>query len=174
MKINSDISKDFFSLFDEARGIALRRKKILKNKSSKCLTYMQRKLLILAIMFVVSLFFLILCCWNMNMILISWIVALVAVVYLIHAIATIALVYFYRKDQDFKNTITIDKHGITDESYFGIKMTFRWEKITGVVIGKRTVTILTDMPIYFYFDISSKDDIIKAIEKYGDSKKIIK
>ena len=165
MKINSDISKDFFSLFDEARGIALRRKKILKNKSSKCLTYMQRKLLILSIMFVVSLFFLILCCW---------IVALVAVVYLIHAITTIALVYFYRKDQDFKNTITIDKHGITDESYFGIKMTFRWEKITGVVIGKRTVTILTDMPIYFYFDISSKDDIIKAIEKYGDSKKIIK
>src|SRR5699024_3605448 len=98
---------------------------MLKNKSSKCLTYMQRKLLILAIMFVISLFFLILCCWNMNMILISWIVALVAVVYLIHAITTIALVYFYRKDQDFKNTITIDKHGITDESYFGIQMTFR-------------------------------------------------
>ena len=32
MKIETDISKKFFSFFYEARGIALHKKKILKNK----------------------------------------------------------------------------------------------------------------------------------------------
>ena len=73
----------------------------------------------------------------------------------------------------FSNTILIDKNGITDESYYGIKMIFNWSKIKGVVIGKRAITILTDTHIYFYFDISKKSEVIKAIEKYGNSDLII-
>ena len=45
-------------------------------------------------------------------------------------------------------------------------MIFSWDKIKGFVVGKYTVTILTDTPIYFYFNISKKDEILKAIEKY--------
>lgn len=68
----------------------------------------------------------------------------------------------------------IDENGITDESYYGIKMILKWEKITGVVIGKHTITILTDTPVYFYFDIAKKEDVIKAIDKYGNKDLIIK
>ena len=39
MKIETDISKKFFSRFDEARGIALHKKSILKNKNPKTLSY---------------------------------------------------------------------------------------------------------------------------------------
>ena len=52
-------------------------------------------------------------------------------------------------------------------------MIFSFDKIKCIVVGKYTVTILTDTPVYFYFDISKKEDIIEAIEKYGDKDKII-
>ena len=56
----------------------------------------------------------------------------------------------------------------------GIKMTFNWDKVLGVVIGKYTVTILTDTPCYFYFKIDDKRKIIKVLEKYGEEDKIIR
>lgn len=35
LKIDTNISKNYFSCFDEARGIALHKKKVLKNKKIK-------------------------------------------------------------------------------------------------------------------------------------------
>lgn len=99
---------------------------------------------------------------------------LISFIYLTYTIIDIIEIYNIRKKQQFSNMILIDKDGITDESYYGIKMMFKWEKITGIVIGKHTVTVLTDTPVYFYFEISKKDDIIKAVEEYGNKNLIIK
>ena len=83
------------------------------------------------------------------------------------------IIYQVRKKEHFTNVVKIDKNGITDESYYGIKMVFSWDKISALVVGKHTVTVLTDSPIYFYFNISEKDEVLKAIDKYEEKDKLV-
>lgn len=174
MKIDTSISKNYFTLFDESRGVAIHKKSILKRRKSNTLSYLQGKLIVFILLFILDIFFAFLCRFNCYMVCFTCLTYLITLVYLFCTVINIIGIYKFRKKQQFSNTILIDKNGITDESYFGIKMIFRWEKITGVVIGKYTVTILTDTPIYFYFDISKKKEVIKAVEKYGNKDLIIK
>lgn len=134
---------------------------------------MQERLVIFIILYIISLLSSLLCCYGCNIIFFSCLIYLISIIYLIITFCKVISIYNFRKKRNFKNSIVIDKNGITDESYHGIKMIFEWEKIIGVVISKYTVTILTDTPVYFYFNISKKDDVISAIEKYGDKEKII-
>ena len=166
MKIETDISNDFFHCFDEARGVAQHKAKILQTKSARPLSYLQGKIVTVCILLLMSAVLLFLGCINIRFITASWLIIILAIIYLLHALATIIVIHNIRKKQNFKNSIIIDKNGITDESYYGIKMIFSWDKIKGFIVGKYTVTILTDTPIYFYFNISKKDEILKAIEKY--------
>ena len=134
---------------------------------------MQERLVIFIILYIISLLSSLLCCNGCNIIFFSCLIYLISIIYLIITFCNVISIYNFRKKHNFKNSIVIDKNGITDESYHGIKMIFKWEKIIGIVISKYTVTILTDTPVYFYFNISKKDDVISAIEKYGDKEKII-
>ena len=173
MKIETNISKNYFARFDEARGVALHKKSVLKNRKSKTLSYTQSRLIVFIILFILSILSCFLPYFNLCLFILPWLMFLITFLYLIYIIIDITSVYIFRKRMQFSNTILIDKNGITDESYYGIKMIFNWSKIKGVVIGKRAITILTDTPIYFYFDISKKAEVIKAIEKYGNSDLII-
>ena len=174
MKIETDISKKFFSRFDEARGIALHKKSVLKNKNPKTLSYTKGSLLIIILLFILSIVFALFCRFNWRLFFLPCLTYLIAIIYLIYVVSIIIETYNFRKKLQFKNTIIIDENGITDKSYKKIKMIFSWNKIKGIVIGKYTITVLTDTPVYFYFDISKKDDVIKAIEKYGKKNLIIK
>ena len=173
MKIDTNISKSFFSCFDEARGVALNKRKILKNKKSKTFSFMQGKLITFIILLILSILLYLFSCFDYCLIMFSYITYIVAYVYIIHALISLICIYSFRKKRQFKNTIVINKEGIIDESFYGIKMIFSFDKIKGIVIGKRSITILTDTPVYFYFAISKKDEVINAIEKYGDKDKII-
>lgn len=173
MKINSNISKNFMGCFDEARGFAMHKSKIIKSKKNNCLSYMQNKLIIYMTLIIISSILILSSCYDCNLLIIALLLFHGANIYLIITIISIISMYHFRKKNNFKNTIIIDKDGIIDESYYGIKMIFKWNKIIGIIIGKHTVTILTDTPCYFYFPISEKDNIIKAIDKYGDKSKII-
>lgn len=173
MKIETDIKDNFFAHFDEARGIAIHKSKIIKKRKVKCLSYMQGQVLTVIFLLVAAILLSMLCC-KINYIFIPvCILLLSAFLYLIYIILTIVGIYIFRIKQNFKNTITLNKEGITDKSFYGIKILFDWSKITAVVVGKYTVTILTDTPVYFYFDISKKDKILNAIKKYDDIKKVI-
>lgn len=174
MKIDTNISNNYFSCFDEARGVAIHKKSVLKNRKSKMLSYTQGKIIGFVLLFLLSLLFAFLCTLNCHMVWLLLLLYLITIIYLTQAVINIVGIYSFRKKQKFSNTILIDENGITDESYYGIKMIFKWEKITGVVIGKHTITILTDTPVYFYFDIAKKEDVIKAVEKYGNKDLIIK
>ena len=173
MKIDTSISKNYFGLFDEARGIAIYKKSVLKNRKSKTLSYTQGKIIGFVLLFLLSLLFAFLCTFNCHMVWLPLLSYLITIIYLAHAVINTIGIYSFRKKQKFSNTILIDENGITDESYYGIKMIFKWKKIIGVVIGKHTITILTDTPVYFYFDIAKKEDVIKAIDKYGNKDLII-
>lgn len=134
---------------------------------------MQERLVIFIILYIISLLSSLLCCYGCNIIFFSCLIYLISIIYLIITFCKVISINNFRKKHNFKNSIVIDKNGITDKSYHGIKMIFKWEKIIGVVISKYTVTILTDTPVYFYFNISKKDDVISAIEKYGYKEKMI-
>ena len=100
-------------------------------------------------------------------------ISLVALVYLIVTIGSFVSNYYFRKKRNFSNKVIIDKTGLTDESFYNIKMIFKWDKILAIVVGQETVTFLTDTPVYFYFNISEKEKIMKAIKKYGHLDKVI-
>ena len=59
----------------------------------------------------------------------------------------------------------IDDNGITNDSFQNIKMIFSWDKIKMMIVKKYSITILTDTSCYFFFDISKKDEIEKALFK---------
>lgn len=173
MKVSTNMSKNFFSCFDESKGISLQKQKLLKSNSYRFCSYMRKKLLILIFLFLLATILLLFSCCYMPIILLSWIISFIGLGYFIYFLTTVMTSYHYRKNQQFQNTILIDKNGITDESYYGIKMIFSWNKILGIVVGKRTIVILTDTPVYFYFDLSKKDEILTSVHKYGDEIKII-
>lgn len=173
MKIDTNFLTNFFTCFDEARGIAIHKRKVLKDKSSKTLSFMQSKLINFIILMVLSILINLLSCFDYCLVILSYITYIVAYTYIIQALISLICIYNFKKKRQFKNTIVINKEGIIDESFYGIKMIFSFDKIKGIVVGKRSITILTDTPVYFYFDISKKDEVINAIEKYGDKDKII-
>lgn len=171
MKINCDISKQYFPCYDEAKGVALKKKQILKNKNAKVLSYMQQVLLKFFLIAILNFFFAILLgdsyypCFILILILDDIFV-------LFHFIETIKT-YLIRKNQKFKNTIKLEESGLIDQSYFGIEMKFSWDKIKAVVIKKYSITILTDTPCFFYFDTSKKEKIKEIIKKYSPKTLII-
>ena len=81
--------------------------------------------------------------------------------------------YFCRKNSPVLEAI-IDEEGISNFSYYNIKMVFNWDKIKAVVVKKNSVTVLTDTPLYLYFDKKKENRIIKEIKKYKPEITIIK
>lgn len=173
MKIESDVSKNYFLRFNEARGIVLHQKVVLKEKKSKVLSYIPSKLLMFCLFLVIGILVIYLCQFNFYLFTVGFWIILFGVFYLLAALAAIISSYYFRKNRNFRNTNLIDKVGIYDESFYGIRMLFKWDKIKGVVVGKYSVVILTDTPVYFYFDISKKEDILKCVHKYGKKDLII-
>ena len=173
MKIESDVSKNYFLRFNEARGIALHQKKVLKEKKSKVLSYIPSKLLVFILCLVIGILVIYLCQFNFYLCTVGFWIILFAIFYLFAALATLISSYYFRKNRKFNNINLIDKEGIYDESFYGIRMLFKWDKIKGVVVGKYSVVILTDTPVYFYFDISKKEEILKCVRKYGNKNLII-
>lgn len=170
MKIECNIN-NYFKTHNEARGVVLSKRKILKNKNPKCLNYLTRNIiLIILIAILVVLLFL---TGNNNLRCFGCFLVFLEIISIIFIIICNIRMYTFRKKRNFKSIITIDKEGITDTSFMGIKMIFNWSKIKGVVIKKYSITILTDTPVYFYFDISSKKDILGAIKKYASKDLII-
>lgn len=171
MKIESNVGNNYFKIYSESHGVAINKNKILKAKKSKCLNYFQMILIIFLSILILSILLILLNnCYTLSL---SILFITFNIVFISLSLLQIISTYFYRKSKKFNNSIIIDKEGITDNSFQGIKMVFSWDKIKGVVIKKYSITILTDTRCYFYFDISNKDDIIKSVNKYGSKDLII-
>ena len=173
MIVRTNIYNNFFNCFNEARGIAMHKDSIISSKTNNCLSYIETKLLSFIIMIVFSLVLYVFSYFNCHYIMLSRLLYLFACLYFIATLITILKFYNRYKYQRFESSVIMDRHGITDESYYGIKMIFSWDKITGVVIGKYTITFLTNTPCYFYFSISEKERIMKILSKYKQKQKII-
>ena len=171
MKIECTI-ENYFKTYNEAKGVVLSKKKILKSKSPKCLNYLTRNIIVILLIIVLA----VLIPFTTNICLISliYILILLEVITISLAITNYVTLYLYRKKRNFKSIITLHKEGLTDTSFQGIKMIFSWDKIKGIVIKKYSITILTDTSCFFYLDIRNKKDIEKALDKYASKDLIIK
>lgn len=171
MKIECTI-ENYFKTYNEAKGVVLSKKKILKSKSPKYLNYLTRNIIVILLIIVLA----VLIPFTTNICLISliYILILLEVITISLAITNYVTLYLYRKKRNFKSIITLNKEGLTDTSFQGIKMIFSWDKIKGIVIKKYSITILTDTSCFFYLDIRNKKEIEKALDKYASKALIIK
>lgn len=170
MKIECTIN-NYFKTYNEARGVVLNKKKILRKRNSRCMNYLTRILLTLLFVLLIVIMMSItksLCLYDLGVI-----ILFIELVNIAFTLASNITFYVFRKKRNFTSTIVINEEGLIDTSFQGIKMIFSWDKIKGVVIKKYSITILTDTSCYFYFDIKSKEDILKAVEKYGSKDLII-
>ena len=173
MKISSDISKNFFLIYSEARGFATRKNKIIKKNKINKLGYFSRITLVFIFWWIIG-FILLLKCDSKNCVLPSVILCLDVTFYLLLVVRLFLISIFRKKRLGYKTSITINKKGLIDNSFYNIEMTFGWDLIKAIVVGKYSVVIFTDTPCYFTFDKSELDNILKALEKYEKEVKIIK
>jgi len=164
MKIRSNIKKNFFKCGNESLGVMVNKNYILKTHKNPNYNYSEHVLLITIIILLFAGILSLL--GSKPLLVIALALTLIAFFYLMFNVIFVIKMYCIRRNSKFKNEIEIDGGGIHDKSYFGIEMTFDWSKIKAIVVRKHTVIVITSTPIYFFFDITKKDDLVDAITKY--------
>jgi hypothetical protein len=170
MEIKSNMKKSYLKNYNEAKGIAVNKKRVLKHKTNKVPTYLTSALITITLLSLCTILFSIID--SSKIFKMYFLISLI--IYVSYSIIrTIASIQLKRNQIDLINTITIDEEGITDKSFFKIKINVSWDKITAVVVKKHTVTFITDTQLFFFFDIKDKEDILKLVKKYSKNTLII-
>ena len=170
MEIKSNMKKTYLRNYNEAKGIVVNKKRVLKHKTNKVPTYLTSALITITLLSICTILFSIIDSSNIF----KTIFLVLLITYISYSIIrTIGSILLKNNQIDLINTITIDENGITDKSFFKIKINLSWDKIKAVVVKKYTVTFITDTQLYFFFDIKDKEEILKQVKKYSKETLII-
>ena len=170
MEIKSNMKKTYLRNYNEAKGIVVNKKRVLKHKTNKVPTYLTSALITITLLSICTILFSIIDSSNIF----KTIFLVILITYISYSIIrTIGSILLKKNQIDLINTITIDENGITDKSFFKIKINLSWDKIKAVVVKKYTVTFITDTQLYFFFDIKDKEEILKQVKKYSKETLII-
>ena len=169
LKIKYDLSNNYFKYFNEANGVSIKKKLLLK-KDLKLETATKIFFKYFIILFIISI------------ILITFYVNSNVNIYIIFgkiflfvsflSLYIILLIYIQSKSKQNSQTgeITIDENGISDKSIDNKKISMAWENIELVAVTKNTITILTNFQILFILEKKNKDKIIELIKNYSNVK----
>ena len=170
MEIKSNMKKTYLRNYNEAKGIVVNKKRVLKYKTNKVPTYLTSVLITITLLSICTILFSIIDSSNIF----KTIFLVLLITYISYSIIrTIGSILLKKNQIDLINTITIDENGITDKSFFKIKINLSWDKIKAVVVKKYTVTFITDTQLYFFFDIKDKEEILKQVKKHSKETLII-
>lgn len=170
MEIKSNMKKTYLRNYNEAKGIVVNKKRVLKYKTNKVPTYLTSSLITITLLSICTILFSLIDSSNIF----KTIFLVLLITYISYSIIrTIGSILLKKNQIDLINTITIDENGITDKSFFKIKINLSWDKIKAVVVKKYTVTFITDTQLYFFFDIKDKEEILKQVKKYSKETLII-
>ena len=169
MEIEEKIQEKHFKCYNEALGMAVSKSYILNNKKCSKLGYIEKLSFLSLCLFVLAI--ILIMTSNIYMDYLARFLCLIIGIFIV-MIATRILMYFTRNKKSYKTII--NEEGITDESLYGIKMLFTWDKIKAVVINKHSIVILMDVPIFLYFSSVLEDKIVKSLKKYNKTDLIIK
>ena len=166
MKINSGSPNNLYSCYNEARGVAQNKNYVLRKKKAKTWTFLQTSIINTFLIAIILLCIISYCDLSYWYLLLCFVPIVFNHIYLF---------FYLRKIKRYQKRFfnIFDEDGIHDESFYGIKMLFTWKKIQAIVIGRKSIVVLTDTPCYFYYGIDKKHDILDAIEMYSKKKKII-
>ena len=141
IKIDTDLSNDFFDIYNEARGIAMNKKRILKHKKICGMNYVSYLFIIFIVIFIVNLF-LILRFKDFYLYFFSLFVIIADIIGFVLGLSRIGINYMYKKRNKFISTVFINRRGITDVSSFNdIELLFLWKRVEGIVIGHYSLVI---------------------------------
>ncbi len=174
VKIDTDVSNNFFDIYNEARGIAMNKSKILKNKRITGMNYISYLFLIFTIVFILNMIFIIQF-KDMYLSFFAVLLLVLDIIYFILGLCRIYVNYFFKKKSNFISTVFINRRGITDVSSFdNMELLFLWKRVEGVVVGHYSVVVFLSNHIYLYFNIKDKKKIIDGIKKFKKNILIIK
>ena len=174
MKFKYDISKNYFSIFNQSQGIVTFRKEIEKDVSkvdtylNKCKSYL---FLVFVLLVVALLFNFIDNTWLISELLLSLFAICAALVTIL--VAVFIFSYIGQSKLFHSGEIQFSKTGILDISDSGVKIGIDWNLVDLVVMTDSIIVILTKTNFYFHFDETLIDDILSAINKYHKDVKII-
>ncbi len=175
MKIKCDLSKNYLAIYNETLNVVRHRKQIIKKGKVNKLNFLPHLLCNFGFWFVIGLivYFVMKPCGSCSTLFLS-LILFFDLIYLVVELIRFLAIRCYRYTKCFKGECLLDEDGLTNDSYYDIKITFKWSKIKAVVIKKYSITILTDTPFYFYFDIGCEDNILKCVKKYSKDTQIIR
>jgi amino acid permease len=114
MEIKSNMKTTYLRNYNEAKGVAVNKKRVLKYKTNKVPTYLTSALITVALLFICSIIFAIIDSSNVFKILFP----VLLILYITYVLTRTIESLYLKKDQiDFINTIKIDEEGITDSSF---------------------------------------------------------
>ena len=169
MEIKTNMKKSYLRNYNEAKGIAVNKKRVLKHKTNKVPTYLSSVLITIILLFTCTILFSLIDSSNIF----KNIFLTILITYTSYSILRTIWSVNFKKKQNYLNTIVIDENGITDSSFYNIKININWNKITAIVIKKYTITFITDTHLYFFFDISKKEEILEQVKKYSKENLVI-
>lgn len=174
MKFRYDISKNYFSIFNQSQGIVTFRKEIEKDITkidtylNKCKSYL---FLVFILLVVALLFNFIDNTWLISELLLSLFAISAALVTIL--VSVFLFSYVSQSKLFHSGEIQFSKTGILDISDSGVKIGIDWDLVDLVVMTDSIIVILTKTNFYFHFDETLIDDILGAINKYHKDVKII-
>lgn len=169
MEIKTNMKKSYLRNYNEAKGIAVNKKRVLKHKTNKVPTYLSSVLITIILLLTCTILFSLIDSSNIF----KNIFLTILITYTSYSILRTIWSVNFKKKQNYLNTIVIDENGITDSSFYNIKININWNKITAIVIKKYTITFITDTHLYFFFDISKKEEILEQVKKYSKENLVI-
>lgn len=175
MKIKYDLEKNLYNTFNEAQGIVLFKRSILRNPYRKIDTFTrrgQRLFKYAVIELIIALLF--------NFIKPTWMIStflLYIFAFLAGSLTILAVSflmnYLETKKNGLSGEIQFNKNGILDVKDNGLKTGLPWDMVDLIVITDTIICLFTKTSFFYYFDNTVKDEIIESVNKYTKDKKII-
>lgn len=164
MKIEYNCENKNFKMINELYGILSDRKKMKEKPNSKLKTYFGHVfdwILLYILMVVIDI-------WINFYVGYSSLLTGCIVFLILYVVFYLFVRYFYiNRVANVKTSGVIEfyKEGIFDLND-GVGNFFSWDKVDYVVIGNRTVVIITKVPVCLYYDVSYVDTLLKGVKKY--------
>ena len=177
ISVKCEFKDGFLKCADEAKGLSCGWRKIVSDGYVRRTSFLKYNLILLFLTFF-ALCFALFCIELFNgelsfgfKFLISFIVCALVVEFLY---IVITMIYFILRKRYRKNAVTTFKsEGIVNHLSKDISILYDWANVECVIVGRYSISIFTDSPVYFYFDNKCKAKILEAVNKFKPKLKIL-
>lgn len=169
MKIEYDMTNNYWNCHNEAQAIVMMKKKLKKNPKKKVKSLFSTSIFYMISIIVLFIVMLILKQIGVEKLFISVLSDLLiflVILLLLYYFIILITYYINKRKSSHKGVLLIKDDGLTDTSEKGVVTDIPWEQISFVAIKKYTVTFVTTISLVVFVNVEKKKEILKAIKKY--------